>query len=152
VPPPPPQLLAIIDANKQRLNSALRIKLRLARPRRRMNPSASIPAATGQRDCLCLIGATSPAACAATLMLSVAVACPFTVTVEGFRLHVTWLEEVAQASATAPLNSLVDARLMATDAELPAEIENWLTWGARMKSGDTPVATTLNTTGALSDP
>jgi hypothetical protein len=36
---------------------------------------------------------------AAALMVNVAVACPFTVTVVGLRLHVSWLDDGAQVSA-----------------------------------------------------
>jgi hypothetical protein len=149
--PPPPQLIVNIAAKMQRLSSKHRLSLRCAWPPTKKKPKARIPAATGQLDRLCGIGGTSTDACAAALMVSVAVAWLFTVTVDGLRLQVIWLEEGAQVKATAPLNSFCGARLMATVAELPGCIVICGNCGAMMKSGDTLVDTTFSWMGALTD-
>jgi len=95
----PPQLVANIAARRPRLSSILRRNLRCARPPARNRPKNSIHAATGQRVGPCGFGTASMAVLAAALMVNVAVACPFTVTVVGLRLHVSWLDDGAQVSA-----------------------------------------------------
>jgi len=88
---PPPQLIVNIAAKMQRLmlNSNLCLSLRGAWLPTKMKPKTSIPAAASHPDRLSEFGGTSPEVCAAAaVMVSVAVACPLTVTVDGLRLQV----------------------------------------------------------------
>jgi len=68
-------------------------------------------------------------------MVSVVVACPFNVTVEGFRLHVILLEEVAQLKATVALKFKSEFRLNPIVAEVPDGTVICGSCGASRKSG-----------------
>lgn len=146
----PPQLIVSSAAKRQRLSDRVRLSVRCARPPTNRRQQASIPA-TGQPDCLCRFVGISPAACAAALIVSIAVVCPFTVSVDGFTLQVMRLEDGAHVKVTVLLNPNSGARLIPTVVELPDCTLICDSCGARVKSGDTAVVVSVREMGALTD-
>jgi len=135
----PLQLVVRSAAKRQRPNERLRRSLRWGRPPSNRKQQASHSVATGQPDCLCRRVASRPAVSAATLMVSVAVACPFTVTADGVTLQVMRLVDSAQVRATAPDPAFTGSRsfqvicptkprLSRIQANLRAAIEDFITW------------------------
>jgi len=112
-----------VTATRHKQNSNFRHNLRWSRPPIKNTPAHSIPAPAGQPSFPGIFRAAVVPVCAVAWIVSIAVACPFTVCVAGLTLHVIWLDDGAHVRVTATPCVLVEARLSPTDPDAPPVTE-----------------------------
>lgn len=131
---PPPQLEIAIVADRARQSIALVKNARPFRGRTSSMQKASVPAASGQRECGCRNGVASAVVGRVASIVTVAVAAPLTVTEPGAMLQLNCAEDGVHARLTEPLNPLSEARFKPIVAEAPEATESCGDCAASVKS------------------